>query len=448
MTKERKQPAKAFKEKDRPAATPERKLGNREAFFHLVHQELFGGPAVLCVSMRIAGPLDIQLVKHACRHLWERHPPLKARIAVRDGTLSFVFDVPFRDIPVHSFFELGKTDVHTIVEREADTLFDASKYLWRVFLITDKTNFERHYLLLSLHHSIGDGACTVHLAGEMVLYCARILMGEVLHVDLLPVRPSLEELAAPARRIADMAPAVTNTLSGGETGNTMSFHEFQPGGRRHTRFRVEALGPARSAALEEQCHRRNTTLRGALAAITLMTMRKHFGNSAGVSVDTPISVRGSEGVGIGDDELWCLETQTGLKYEGTGRSDLWDLARDYSERLLRLTSGGTNQVVDIGHDPAERIEELRGAQSFPLSCLLVDAGRIGPGERSPFILQNIGLVSGRRTADHIMAISLATVGSTLSLTFAYASPLIRESWADRFVNDFLHLAEKALKQDP
>jgi hypothetical protein len=195
-------------ERDRGAAEGERlsgghpgkPLGGWEAFFHRAHEELFGGPAVLCVSARIAGPLDIQLVKHACHHVWARHPSLKARIVSAEGGFSFLFNVPFNDIPIHSFFELGRTDLHTVVEREVDTLFDASKHLWRVLLITDRTDLERHYLLLSLHHSISDGTSAVHLAEELLLCCTRILAGETPRMDPLPLRASLEEFLASAER--------------------------------------------------------------------------------------------------------------------------------------------------------------------------------------------------------------------------------------------------------
>jgi len=446
MTKQGNGPAKGPKEKGPSETIPARRLGEWETFFYLVHEGLFGGPAVLCVSARIAGALDIQLVKHACRHLWERHPPLRARIMATDGGPSFVFDVPFRDIPIHSFFELGRTNLHTVVEREVDTLFDASKHLWRVLLITDKTDFERHYLLLSLHHSISDGKSAVRLAGELILCCTGILAGEILGADPLPLRPPLEDFIPSAGYTnPDTPPAAKGTHPGCEREGVMPFHEFQPTGRRHTRFRVHTLGPARSAALEERCGRSGVTVNAALAASTLAAMRKHFGEGALLSVDTPLSIRGYDRVQVGHDELWCMEIPVSTGYEGIAGRGVWQLARDYNDRLALVKSDGTNLFADVCRDPEKKIEELRTARHFPLSCLLIDAGRIGPVKGGPFVVESIGLTTGRQAADHIMVVSVATVGKALSLTFAYASPLIRESWADSFINDFLHFLEKAVK---
>ncbi len=432
--------------RDRSRGVPARPLGEREAFFYRLHEELLGGLAVLCVSTRIAGPLDIQLVKHACRCLWERHPSLRARIVPAEGTLSFLFDVPFRDIPIHSFFELGRTNLHTVVEREVDTLFDTSQHLWRALLITDKADFERHYLLLSLHHSISDGTSAVRLAKELLLCCARILAGEVPRMDPLPLRASLEEFLASGEcgnkkipRQAAGTPPVDNR------GGTLPFHEFQPPGRRHTRFRVHTLEAAETAILEEKCRRAGTTVHAALAAIALSVMHRHFGDDVRFCVDTPVNIRGSSGAGIGDEELWCMETPVSIRYEDVGGRDVWRMARDCSDRLAFAASAAKNLSAGVYGDPAGKIEELLAARHFPLSCLLREGGRVEPGQKGPFVIENMGLASGRRAAEHVMVISAATVGEILSLTFAYTSPLLKESWADRFVSEFLRNLERMVK---
>gem|GEM_PF-2414961 len=433
------------KVKGSPADIPARPLGGWEAFFHRAHEELFGGPAVLCVSARIAGPLDIQLVKHACHHVWARHPSLKARIVSAEGGFSFLFNVPFNDIPIHSFFELGRTDLHTVVEREVDTLFDASKHLWRVLLITDRTDLERHYLLLSLHHSISDGTSAVHLAEELLLCCTRILAGETPRMDPLPLRASLEEFLASAERGGGETRQAAGTPPGDNRGGTLPFHEFQPPGRRHTRFRVHTLQAAETAALEEKCRRTGTRVHAALAASALSVMHRHFGDDVRLCVDTPVNVRGLAGMAIGDEELWCMETPVSIRYEDVGGRDAWQMARDYSDRLAFALSGATDLSAGVYGDPAGKIDELRTARHFPLSCLLREGGRVGPGQKGPFVIENMGLVSGRQAAEHMMVISAATVGEVLTLTFSYTSPLLKESWADRFVSEFLHNLERMAK---
>jgi hypothetical protein len=384
-------------------------------------------------------------VKHACHRIWEHHPALRARIVSTEGKPSFLFNVPFHDIPIHSFFELGRTNLHTVLEREVDTLFDASKHLWRVLLITDKTNLERHYLLLSLHHSISDGTSAVRLAEELISCCTRILAGETPRTDPLPFRASLEELLASAEGTNRQAGPAAGRPPGESGGSSMPYHEFQPPGRRHTRFRVHTLEAAETAALEEKCRRAGTGTHAALAASALTVMRKQFGDDVRLCVTTPVNARGLTGTAIGDGELWCMEAPVSIHREDIGGRDTWQMARDYSDKLAFAASGGMDLNADANTDPAEEIEELRAARHFPLSCLLLEGGRVGPGQKGPFVVENIGLVSGRQAADHIMAISAATAGDALSLTFAYTSPLLRESWADRFVSEFLHSLERMVK---
>ncbi|OPY04556.1 MAG: acyltransferase PapA5 [Syntrophorhabdus sp. PtaB.Bin184] len=400
---------------------------------------------MLCVSARIAGPLDIQLVKRACHHIWERHPSLKARIVSAEGGFSFLFNVPFNDIPIHSFFELGRTNLHTVVEREVDTLFDASKHLWRVLLITDKADLERHYLLLSLHHSISDGTSAVHLAEELLFCCTRMLAGETPRMDPLPLRASLEELLASAGRGSGEARQGAGTPPGDNRGGMLPFHEFQPPGRRHTRFRVHTLETAETAALEEKCRRTGTRVHAALAASTLSVMHRHFGDDVRLCVDTPVNVRGLTGTAIGDEELWCMETPVSIRYEDVGGRDVWRMARDYSDRLALAVSGAADLSAGTHGNPAGKIEELRAARHFPLSCLLREGGRVEPGQKGPFVIENMGLVSGRQAAEYMMVISTATVGEVLALTFSYTSLLLKESWADRFVSEFLHNLERMAK---
>lgn len=443
---ERKGPVRPPPEKGASRAVPARPLGAREAFFHRVHEELFGGPSVLCVSARVAGPLDIQLVKHACHRIWERHPALKARIVSTEGKLSFLFNVPFHDIPIHSFFELGRTNLHTVLEREVDTLFDASKHLWRVLLITDRTELKRHYLLLSLHHSISDGTSAVRLAEELISCCARILSGEAPRMDPLPLRAPLEELLASTGGTSRQ----TGTAAGrppGESGDgSIPYHEFQPPGRRHTRFRVHTMGAAETAVLEEKCLRAGTSIHAALAASALTVMRKRFGDDVRFSLTTPVNVRRLTGTAIGDCELWCMEAPVSIHREDIGGHDTWQMARDYSNKLAFAASSG---VMDLSArantDPAEEIEGLRAARYFPLSCLLLEEGRVGQVQKGHFLIENMGLVSGRQAAEHITAISATTAGDVLSLTFAYTSPLLKESWADRFMSEFLHNLKRMVK---
>ncbi len=447
MAPQRRKEAKRITEMVSDVTIPDRRLGRTEAFFHRVHEEMHGGFAVLCVYVKIAGPLEIQLVKHACHHLYGRHPLLRARISKKDDGPFFVFDVPFPDIPVHSFFELGKTSIHSLLEREADTPFDASKHLWRVLLITDRTSFDRHHLVLSLHHSISDPACAVFLAHELIAYCAKILAREEIQVEILPVRPPLEDLISTAARTGPDENEVKAAVPWTDDVATMvPFHEFIPVDRRSTCFHQHVIEPSVLTALRERCSRNGTTVTGTLAAAALITMRRCLDEHVSPFMVACVDIRRLIGPGMVIVGPWCGSAGIRPEYgQITGRSDIWHLAKKYDDELDRITSDREALFAYCGREPDEVIEALRAARQFYPSCGLTDLGQVDLKPADPFIIESVSLITGRRCAEHVMFISAATIRSSMFLSFAYTAPLIRDNWATRFISSFMHLLDKAAK---
>jgi len=447
MAPRRRKEAKRITEMVSGVIIPDRRLGSTEAFFHRVHEEMHGGFAVLSVYVKIAGPLEIQLVKHACHHLYGRHPLLRAHISEKNGGLFFVFDVPFPDIPVHSFFELGKTSIHSLLEREADTPFDTSKHLWRVLLITDRASFDRHYLVLSLHHSISDPACAVFLAHELIAYCAKILAREEIQVEILPVRPPLEDLISIAARTGPDENAAKAAVPGTDDDSIMvPFHEFTPVDRRSTCFHQHVIEPPGLTALRERCSRNGTTVTGILAAAALITMRRYLDEHVRPLIVACIDIRRLIGHGMVIVGPWCGSAGIRPEYDRiTGRSNLWHLAKKYDEELDRITSDREALFAYGAREADEVIEALHAARQFCPSCGLTDLGQVDLKPTDPFIIESVSLTTGRRCAEHVMFISAATMRSSMFLGFAYTAPLIRDNWATRFISSFMHLLDKAGK---
>ena len=447
MAPQRRKEAKRITEMISSVIIPDRGLGGTETFFHRVHEEMQGGFAVLCVYVKIAGPLEIQLVKHACHHLYARHPFLRARISKKDSGPCFVFDVPFPDIPVHSFFELGKTSIHSLLEREADTPFDTSKHLWRALLITDRTSFNRHYLVLSLHRSVSDPASAVFLAHELIAYCARILAREEIHVEILPVRPPLEDLITPVLQAGPDGNEAKAAAAGTDDDEaTVPFHEFVPMNRRKTRFHQHVIEPPGLAALLERCRLNNTTATGILAAAALITMRKYFDEHVSPHIVSCVDIRKLIGPGMVIVGPWCGSTDIRPGYDRiTARSDIWHLAKHYDDELGRITSDREALFADGGREPDRVIETIRSARQFNSACTLTDLGQIDLAPTEPFIIESVSFAGGRRCAEHVMFISAATIHSSMFLSFAYTAPLIRDNWAARFTGSFMHILDKAGK---
>jgi len=93
-----------------------------------------------------------------------------------------------------------------------------------------------------------------------------------------------------------------------------------------------------------------------------------------------------------------------------------------------------------GDDP-----ETVGSPGLPVSCSLVYMDEIGRIPKSPFVIENFLLVRGLRSADKLMFISAMPVKDSMPITFAYVSPMLEETWVDRFIKNFVQIIEKAVK---
>ncbi len=418
---------------------PEERLGKAEVFFQRVHDVFSGGSAILCVSARIAGPLDVQLVKQSCRKLWERHPLLRARISAKADGPCFVFDVPFNRIPIHSVFELGKTEIPTFVEREISSAFDTARCLWKVLLVTDKVKLDKHYLVVCTHRSISDPFCTVSLAREMLEVCAQILSGMECEVSLLPVSPNFEQIAASIPESL-FSEGMSGSRKEGSVGGRMPCPDV-PVNKRNTRIRSHTIKPERLKTLKALARAEKATMRGMLAAATAMAMQKQIGDDVPIDIRTPLSIRKLTTPRIGKDEMRCLAYDARIQSKQiSDRASFWSFARDYEAALLASAPSADWPV----HAP-EMNDDPDQAPGLPLSCSLVYANEIRRIQKSPFTIENFLLVRGLRSADKLMFISAMPVLGSLPVTFAYVSPLLDEAWVDKFVKNFIHILEKTIK---
>lgn len=421
------------------ARIPEVKLGPAEVFFQRVHDAFSGGSAILCVSARVAGPLDIQLVKQSCRKLMDRHPLLRARISAKTDGPYFTFDVPFNRIPIHSVFELGKTDIRTFVEREISSAFDTTRCLWKVLLVTDKVKLDKHYLIVCTHRVISDPFCTVSLVREMLAVCVELLSGGECEVSLLPVSPNFEQIAASipeslfSEGTADRkkGEAAAGRLPGPDT----------PVNKRSTRIRSYTIKPGRLKELKASSRSGKATMRGTLAAVTVMAMAKQLGDTVPIEIHTPLSIRKLTMPRIGREEMRCLAYDACIRSKRIAdRASFWSFARDYEAALLASAPSR-----DWPARAPEVVDNPDQGPGLPLSCSLVYANEIRRIPKSPFMIENFLLVRGLRSADRLMFISAMPVQGSLAITFAYVSPLLNEAWVDRFVRSFIHILEKTIK---
>ena len=116
---------------------------------------LDGGSATynMPMALRLEGSLDADSLRAALNAVADRHEILRARFVERAGEPWLSLDAP---VPVLSVEDANEAELTERVEEEAGRGFDLGNGpLWRARLL--RLASEDHVLLLTLHHSIGDG---------------------------------------------------------------------------------------------------------------------------------------------------------------------------------------------------------------------------------------------------------------------------------------------------
>lgn len=150
-------------------------------------QEIFsniiiGGHEANCsynesVSLVLSGPFHFRHFELSVQELIKRHESLRSRFSP-DGLSAIIADKLVIDVPLidlsHLNAEVQNKEVQKIISKEVNTEFDIyNGPLIRVSVI--KLNEQKHQVILTLHHIIGDGwsigICMIDLSRIYTLFC-------------------------------------------------------------------------------------------------------------------------------------------------------------------------------------------------------------------------------------------------------------------------------------
>ncbi|GAA4803748.1 amino acid adenylation domain-containing protein [Streptomyces ziwulingensis] len=173
------------------------------------------------VALSLTGPLDRPALVRALDALSDRHETLRTRLVSKDGGVHQLIEPPGTGFPLaaEDLGELADPDAQVVAlqRREAEREFDlAAGPLGRGRLLTLAP--ERHALLLTLHHSIYDGASMNVMMREIgLLYRAFRAHGpDALPPDALaPDSPPPAPLPPLPKQYADHAREQREAVEGG-----------------------------------------------------------------------------------------------------------------------------------------------------------------------------------------------------------------------------------------
>jgi hypothetical protein len=298
----------------------------------------------------VKGPLTERMVQVGLTAVRARHPYLRARIAVDEMGRPAFRD----DGAAPSLRTVAGGDWIAEAEREVnDPISTESGPLVRCVVVEHAA--EHHTLLLTFHHSIGDGMSGAYLMRDLVTAAAAAVDGGAPSLSRLEDTRAVDErfpasargLPGWLRRMRYLLRSTWITLRNGNPLKVRRDREAFAYARR-ARLIHEVLDDAFAARLTARSRAEGTTVHGALSAAILLGVLRDAGTKgrAHVGFGIPVNVRKELDPAVGEDLGFYISM---LAYRGTASAgqDPWALARSIRDDTT-ATMGWGGAFASLG----------------------------------------------------------------------------------------------------
>jgi amino acid adenylation domain-containing protein/thioester reductase-like protein len=401
------------------------------------------------LAARLRGELDIPAFRRALAALVSRHAILRTTFTELDGEpVQLVAPAAAVPLPVEDLSGVAEADRLTVAREvaaaEARVPFDLSSGpLLRVKLL--RLGPQDHFLLLALHHIVGDGWSIGLIIGELSTLYGAYRAGED-EPDLPELQLSYGEFAAWQRA----------QLTGDELDRQLSYWREHLAGAptllelptERPRAAVETFDGERHAftlprdlaeGLRRRCRESDVTpFMAMLAALQVLLAR--YSNQPDVVVGTPVAGRSHPEL---DPVVGLFVNTLALRGRLTGDPTLRQVLDQARETTL---NGLSNQDV-----PFEKlVEELQPERSLSHSPVFQVQLIVQNAPSSPLELPGL-TVTGEgqhsRTAKFDLTLEVNTAGKEIRMWLEYNTALFSRHWATRFAACLMSVI-RAVVEDP
>ncbi|MGO7078693.1 condensation domain-containing protein [Rhizobium johnstonii] len=353
-----------------------RKLGTHERLLYLYSQQ---HPRHFCIAAEVIGRLGSVELQLALQNLQARHPPLS--LFIQDAKDGPKFGVHRRPIPVQ-FRDGSSANWQELVEEELRTAFPTNLGpLMRLTLLSNAYGRDRHTLILTFHHALGDALSAIAVLND--------LMALVNGRDLpsLPHQPPIEALLMAPRRDAVLpADAPLTAIPSMQTLREISkrplWRDFAT-----DRPRVDAhkfTGPE-TDTIVRACRSHSATVQGALCAAVAISLNG-IKRQETLRLVSPINVRQQAGVERHDIGLFLAIGTASVHVDRD--ASFWALARQVNDDLA--TARSEQGVVGW----LERLDQMiPPTADSHLACGLI--GALGYDS----VVSNLGIIKPDKPVD-------------------------------------------------
>lgn len=417
-----------------------RKLGFWESGQALLHDDAAGAGTIFMAAY-IHGKVDHVLLRESLHLMFQRHPLLRATLHRTHEGYFFNLSADFHSIPIHFIHRDGEHHWLNIGQRDLSTQFPTHEYLWRAALVYSKD--EQNELILSFHHSIIDGLSCVNFVDELLRFYADLELQNFIQLKTLPLMPPVEELLAFHPTNETIENEISLLAKPGVT--KLDYQTFVPLEKREARNCVETITKERLRKIKESCHANRVNVNSLLYAALLLAQQQVIGKPIQTILTTPINLRGFCEPKIDDKPMGVFISYIrDLSSEVDEKSSLWEVARNYQERLHVLIPKAAFlpakfEMGDLPRlTPLFDLKEARERRCFPTSTCVTNKGQFDFPEIYGTLKLEAYFVTSSPKLGHIQIhLSVASILERMFLCFTYCHPLVETEYIQEVIKRFL-----------
>lgn len=308
-------------------------------------------PLNFTVFCRVSGPMTEELLRQALAAAQKRHPLCQVRIEeTGHGPEYRTSGVPELPMRVH----LAESDKCLgIVEEEINTPISwKTGPLVRCALILNPA--QRHHVLLTFHHVVGDATSGVYLMRDLIDAAARAeRAGSSVDlpqfVDSIPLDHRLPIYARGFSGFRRTVGLATRTLlQNARLGRPSRIPPDRdvPTSERRTRVLGRTLEPDLAERLRARCRHEETTVHGALTAAICLQVAHEVGPGKSVSIRhrTAVNMRDMLLPQV-DEDIGLFTSMVFYRGKVCRRDGFWDVARVVNRQIKSAIAEGTPAIV-------------------------------------------------------------------------------------------------------
>ncbi|MAT82318.1 MAG: hypothetical protein CMJ29_11835 [Phycisphaerae bacterium] len=409
---------------------PTRRLSFLESTFQVATTQIFSSPIYTWATAR--GLVNLPQVAQAMRILHQRHPLLRARIAGEPGHYRFVTDVPIENIPLKECKLSEGDDINNILEPHMNKPLTGEDRTWGV-LFVQGCRPDQWWLIVETHHAITDGRSAFHLLDQFGHILGDLVSGADIEIAAL-------DLPAPIEHQLDPPGSMDHWLKTGEAWaekiGEISHWPIDSDATFEDRCSCNTFtvhDEAFTRKLADACHAHGTTIQGAMAAASAMSISAHLGHAVNIDTITPVDLRRFAAVDIDPREVACkvICLDTG-SFNVSKESDPWEIARAYKTTLGQQLEEDFYPPLDFNPEDVitsiDGWKDVDGRHTHGFS--ITNTGLLPfDGDYGPVQFEEVDITATLRFGGFPLLLSVYTYRHKLRCTYSWTQPTLSRSHA-------------------